>query len=170
MNRFMELLMAALDRLNDRERKLVLGGGGALIVLLLVFGVWLPISDHVSAQQREVSLQRQDLAWMRQAAEEVGRLRAQGATAKGAQAAPGESLMSLADRSAREQGLGGAIRRIEPAEKGVSVRLEGVGFDRMMQWLGHVREQFGVMVTRADVERANDQGGVNARLVLEWRS
>jgi type II secretory pathway component PulM len=146
--------------LADRERKLVLWGGIAGALLLLVFGVLLPLHSAVSGARHHVEQQTADLAWMRAHALEV---RSSAAALVGS----ADSLVVVIDRTARELGLGEAIKSTTPtAANGTRVELANVSFDLLAGWLARLQEQSGVTVATATVDAAGAPGLVNASLEL----
>jgi general secretion pathway protein M len=149
--------------LGERERWLVLGGGGMVFLLLLYALAWLPLSHRVgdlrSTVQGQVALER----WMEGAAAEVKRLRgSQGSVAAG------QSLLSLVDRTAREGGLGPAVRRVEPdgIDK-VRIQLEQAPFDDLIAWLETLVRQNRIRIDSVTAEGRDQPGVVNARVVLQ---
>lgn len=153
----------AWQRLGARDRA-VLIGGGALVALLLAWSfVWYPLARSRDALAASTAQAEADLAWMRGVAPELSALRAGGA-ATGLDRA-GRSLLALADGTAREAGLGGALVRIEPAGAGrVNLWFERVPFDALAGWLESLSRQYGVAVDELQVERALDTGTVDARI------
>ena len=82
-------------------------------------------------------------------------------------AAAGESLVVLVDRTAREAGLGSAIRDQSPdGDNGLRLRLEGASFDALVTWLASLQQQYGVSMDSATVDAAPAPGLVNASLTL----
>lgn len=152
-----------LNGLNPNEKRMVLGGGAAAIVLLLYGLVWAPYSNGVERLERSVAEQKALKIWMTQAAAEVQRLR-------GAGIAPvndGRSLLSVVDQAARQSNLGPSIRRIEPeGQDTVRVTLEQASFDDVAQWLGTLAQQYGVQADNVSFDRGATPGLVNARLAL----
>jgi len=71
----------------------------------------------------------------------------------------------LVDRTAREAGLGGALRDQSPNGHGVRLRIEGASFDAMIAWLGTLQSQYGVAIEAAMVDGVSP-GVVNASLTL----
>ena len=154
-----------LARLDPRERHLVLGGGALALALLIYLLGWLPFSREVTRLREVVKEQRALAAWMEQAAREAQRLRGlQG----GAAARRGSrSLLSLTDQTARQAGLGGAIKRVEPeGQDKVRIRLEGVAFDDLIRWLEKLPLDHGVRIQDIAIDRRDTPGEVDARLTL----
>jgi type II secretory pathway component PulM len=154
----------SLDTLSERERRMVIIGGVAG-VLLLIFGVLLPLDSSVSKAQERVGKKQADLAWMHAVGPEL-------ATAGPTVARPSsqESLLVVVDRAARESGLGGALTSSEPQGPGVlRVRLEKAPFDIMIGWLARLADQNGISVDTANIDTAGAPGVVTASLVLRLK-
>ncbi len=150
--------------LQPRERHTLLGGGIALLLILLYGLVIDPFLQELDRLEKSVKVQASELAWMQQSAAEVKRLQS---SRPGARRVAGQSLMSLVDASARGIGLSGAIKEIKPEGQGVKVRLELVAFDDMLRWFDRLHGKDGVGVTSLVLERLASPGQVNASVVLE---
>jgi general secretion pathway protein M len=155
--------------LTARERWIV--GSGVLLSLILVgYGlIWQPWQRALGDLRQAVANQRRDLAWMQQAVMEVKQL---GTAATGAATkptgAPGQSLLTLVDQSAKKAGLGTVLKRVEPqGSEQLRVQLEGVGFDELIRWLGTLEREYAVRIDTATVDRRSESGRVDARIVLQ---
>jgi len=153
------LSLESLAMLAPRERRMVFLGGG-LALVLLVFGVLVPLDRSVAHAQQRLAKKHADLAWMQSVAPEI-------AASAPPPAATGESLLVIVDRSAREAGLANSLAGSEPGASGsLSVRLEKAPFDALIAWLARLAQQNGVAVDSATIERAGAPGQVNAAIVL----
>ena len=149
-------------KLSERERQLVLYGGIAAVVLLLL-AIVLPLSRNISQARQRVTTKQADLAFIQNA---VPQLAAAGPGI--GTAATGESLVVLIDSSARESGLGKSLSSSQPTpDKGLRIRLDHVPFDALVAWLARLSQQHGVRVESAEIESAGEVGFVNAGLVLK---
>ena len=149
-------------RLSERERRIVLLGGIAAAVLLLL-AIVLPLSRNISQTRLRVTTKQADLAFIQSA---VPQLAAAGPGI--GSAATGESLVVLIDSSARESGLGKSLSSSQPTpDKGLRIRLDHVPFDALVAWLARLSQQHGVRVESAEIESAGEVGFVNAGLVLK---
>ncbi len=125
--------------LEARERKAIVLG-----VCILAFGIvygliWRPLDQSVRVRTEQVQNMRSDLTWMRQAAMEIRALRGNNVKTR---VSSGGSLLSVIDKSAREQGLDKAIVRLTPqGGDEVSVSLKPVNFSRLVRWLGALQQQ-----------------------------
>jgi type II secretory pathway component PulM len=154
----------SLESLNERERRMVMIGGIAA-VLVLIFGVLLPLNSSVSKAQERVGKKQADLVWMRAVGPELA---SAGPTV--ARPSSQESLLVVVDRAARESGLGGALTSSEPQGPGVlRVRLEKAPFDILVGWLGRLADQNGISVDTANIDTAGAPGVVTASLVLRLK-
>jgi general secretion pathway protein M len=153
-----------LAGLGVRERLLVFIGGGLLLLVLLYGLAWRPMSERVGQLRATVSEQRALEKWMEGAVAEVKRLRG----AQSANRAERQSLLSLADRTARQSGIGPAVRRVEPegADK-VRLQLEQAPFDDMMAWIESMVSQYHVHIDTVTVESRDQSGLVNARVIIQ---
>jgi len=152
--------------LNPRERLIVAGGGSLLIVALLV-GSWISFVSDVERIREVVSEQRAVSQWMESAALEATQLR-KGSGGKSSAVRGGTSLLSLADQTAKRSGLGGAMTRVEPdGSDKVRIRLERVNFDKMMHWLEELQSKHAVSIDSITVDQHQDSGMANVRLTLK---
>lgn len=151
--------------MNVRERRLVFAVLPPLLILLLYMGLWYPFSQSTDRLQQVVSEQKQTIVWMMTAADQVKQLRQQG----GEQAqARGQSLLSLADSSARQIGLQNALKRVEPdGNDKVKIRFEQTVFDDLVRWLEQLHARYGVYVETISLDKQEQPGIVNGRLTLK---
>ena len=151
------------ESLAIRERALI--SGGALVALaVLGYGLaWEPFQSSHRRLQQSVAEQRADLAWMRQAAQEIQRL-----SSAALPESDGRSLLTLVDQTARTAGLGAALKQITPqGDDKLSARLDRVEFDQLLDWLGALERQYLVALINLSVDRTETAGLVNARVILQ---
>lgn len=152
-------------KLPQRERRVLLLGGAVVAAVLIWALIWDPLARSNARLAADLGRAESDLAFMREAAPRMAGAKGN-ASVVGAERA-GRSLPALADATAREAGLGGALRRIEPVGQGrVSLSFEGIGFDPWIGWLEAMSARFGVRVESMSVERQAAAGMVNAQVVL----
>lgn len=158
----MNALRQWLDGLAPRERNLVYVAAALLAIAIVYVVVVLPVTSAARARVARIEQKTADLAWMRQVAPQV-----QAAAVAGSGTAGNESLVVLVDRTARESGIGAAIRDQSPAgETGLQLRLEGASFDVLVAWLASLQQQYGVRVDAAMIGATSAPGLVNASLTL----
>jgi general secretion pathway protein M len=160
-------MKAWFEGLNERERLLV-AGAGALLLLLLVYALaWAPLHSACRALRDKVAGQRDTAAWMQQSAQRLTQLRS--VRGSGRQGLGGQSLLALADSSARADGLGDVLKRVEPdGSSSVKVWMEGASFDELVGWLGKLYSRYGIHIDTVSLEQAADLAGrVNVRVTLQ---
>jgi general secretion pathway protein M len=146
--------------LQEREQRTVAIGAVAVTVLILVFGILMPLHSALSSAVRGNETKREDLKWMQVNAPEV--------LAAGSQlpADTNEAPVVLVDRVAREHGLASALRGTQPNGSGVRVQLEGAPFDTMVAWLAALDERYGLSVESITLDRTAKPGLVNASITF----
>lgn len=150
-----------IAELSPRERNLVYVAGGLLALALLYAVLVLPFTATGARMSARVAKKGEDLAWMRAQAPQVM------AAAGLSQRRPGsESLVVIVDRTAREAGLGNALRDQSPnGNSGLRLRLEAAPFDTLVTWLANLQQQHGVGIDAATIDAAAP-GLVNATFSL----
>src|ERR1700761_314491 len=94
------------DTMTPREKRLVQVGGVAA-VLILIFGIILPLDSSVTKARARILQKQADLQWMKNVAPVLA------ATAPMHQGG-GESLLVIVDRSVREAGMDKSLAGTEP--------------------------------------------------------
>jgi type II secretory pathway component PulM len=150
----------SFDTMTERELRMVQIGGVA-VVLLLIFGVVLPLDSSVSKAKSRIARKQADLVWMKEVAPMLA------ANQPVQTANNGESLIVIVDRSARESGLDKSLAGSDPSGPGaMSVRMEKASFDNMIAWLSRLSQQSGIGVDSATIDGSGAPGIVNAAIVL----
>lgn len=156
----MSALAAWFQRLNERERRMV-AIAGLILVLVLLYAL-VSLDRSVAHAQTRLAQRQSDLAWMRSVAPQLS-------AAGPAAAAPTSqrSFIVIIDQSAREVGLGSAVKNTDPSPQGgLNVRLEQAPFDMLVGWLARLAQQYRVSIQSATIDPAGPPGLVNATIVL----
>ncbi len=151
--------------LEVNERRMLIIGGGLLLVMLLYIGLWEPLTSKVETLRVSTTEQTALLAWMRSAAQEVRQLRGRGSQ----QAKPdsGQSLLTLVDRTAKSGRLGTALKRVQPdGNEKAGVWLEAANFDDLVRWLVVLETRHSVRVVSGVFQALETSGHVDVRLVF----
>jgi type II secretory pathway component PulM len=147
-------------QLAEREQRMVLWGGAAAAVLVVV-GLILQLGASVAKAEERVQRRREDLAFIVAATPRIQALPA---------ARPGESLAIAVDRMAREGGLADTLAGVEPAANGaLRARFTGAPFDSIVLLLARLQKERGVEADTASVTAAAETGLVDATLVIRGR-
>ena len=155
-------MMQYWHNLQARDQRVLLLGMSIAVPLLIYSLIIDPFSQELERLEGAVQSNGELLAWMNQSAEQVKVLQRSVGDKQG-----GGSLLSLVDASAKQNGLGGALKQVKPEGSGVRLRFEEAGFDDMIRWLGRLGAEKGVGVTSLTMERLPAAGQVNATVVLE---
>jgi general secretion pathway protein M len=77
-------------------------------------------------------------------------------------------LLGTIDRTAKAGDLGKSVKRVQPdGQTKARVWLENANFDAMIKWLESLQRQQGIRIVTSVIEKQEEAGIVNARLVLE---
>ena len=164
----MNELQRKWQALQPRERRMLVLTAVVLIAVLFHLLVWTPLRTGIDETRRKVAAQEKQLAELQAMAAEVRRLRGNGRA--NAPARLQGSLLGTIQASAERKGLGGTLKKVQPSgQDGRSVILwvENAPFDVLMDWLGLLGRQYGIRVSEISVERRDEPGRVNSRLILE---
>lgn len=141
--------------LTPRDQQFLRVLGIVIVLVILVYGIWLP--SHRAAQKAELQYeQNRELLALIHAS--------QGQAAGSAAQAVGGSLLVLASDAAAANAL--VFSRIEPeGDAQVRVWVERADFNAVAAWLAKLSAQ-GVKLQEAQAEKQGDGRGVSARFVL----
>ena len=155
------------ENLGARERGLIVVGTVLVMMLLSYVLAWEPLRNSDRRLRQNVAERRADLAWMRQAAEEIKRL---GGAEAARPVADNRSLLTLVDQTARAAGLGAALKRVAPqGDDKLSAQLDGAEFDKLIPWLSALERDQAIAIISLNVDRTDAPALVNARVVLGRR-
>lgn len=152
--------------LSARERQLVTVASLVTAVFLVWLGIWRPLEAREAQAQDRLSRLQTELAWLQAAQIEARSLQR---VARVRMARPeDQSLLTLVQRSARDNGLGAPLRSGEPIDRSrVRVQFQDASFGGLLRWLSVLQQQEGIGLVSASIEPADLSGQVNASLVLE---
>ncbi|HUQ10255.1 MAG TPA: type II secretion system protein M [Steroidobacteraceae bacterium] len=155
-------MRAWFENLAERERRMVLLGGVAGVIILIL-AIVLPLNRNIAQARQRVTVKQDDLSFIQSAAPQLA-----SAGPGASNIATAENLVVIIDSSARESGLGKSLASTQPTgEKSLRVRFDRAPFDGLMAWLARISQNYGVSVVSAEIEFAGEAGMVNAGLVLK---
>lgn len=150
----------------QREQLMLISAGAAALLFLLYLMAWQPFTEAVERNRQRAVSQQATLQWMEENLPEVQRLRGQQNKRQGART--NEALLTLVDRTSKQKQLRQQIQRLKPqGEDGVQLWIEKASFDTLLKWLGELTEQHGIVIDTLNIDRQDEPGLVNARLVLQ---
>lgn len=157
-------------RLSGRDRRVLVMGVVALVVILYIFVLRLPAQRAVQDYEVQVSRERERVVWMQHARAEIAALRSARPEAAAEVTEIDEALFSFAEASAHSAGFERFLQRVEPAgDNGVRLHFDAVAFNDLVGWLARLRREYGVHAVQLAVDRGSDTGRVEARMILEKR-
>jgi len=154
--------------LEPRERQLIIGAGVILLVMILYLVVWEPIAKDNEALRSSYQSSQQLIDWMEDAAEEAKALQAKIQASGPSGGSSNQSLLGIIDRTAKRDKLGSSVKRVQPDGKtGARVWLENAVFNDLIKWLENLQHKEGIRLVTTVIEKQEEAGLVNARLVFE---
>lgn len=152
--------------LAPRERMAVIAGSIAVVIALFYYGLWHPLNSGLDTAREQVASKTNQTRWMLGIRNEARLLQANGTQTqiKGRD----DSLLSIVDQTSRANGLGDAVRRIQPGQDGkATVSLQQANFNQMLFWLRTLQQDYGIRASELTLSRDDDKpGNVEARLTL----
>lgn len=164
----MATLKQTFSRMSKREQVMVTTAAVILVIAALFLLVLAPFYSAIDKRSERVIRKSEDLAWMHSVAPE---LQAAPQVAGAPMGNPGESLVVLVDRTARDTGLSNSLTGQTPnGPNSIRVRFEGAAFDTLVMWMGQLVQQHGVHIDQVSLDRTGEPGLVNASFVLNRAS
>lgn len=148
------------NSLENREKKALIALTMFFVALIIYFAIWSPIYTY-----HQDSLQKRDtqfslIQYMR-ASEKQARSSSSNTKAK----PKGQSLITDISNSARQLGI--KPSRMQPeGDSTVSVWFNDVVFNDLINWIVRLNEREGVGIQQISIDRQDNPGTVNVRLVL----
>lgn len=148
--------------LQQREKRILAGGGLFLLGFAFYAGLWVPMQSGLDRLRASVPAKTQELARLQMQATEIRRLKGRGPTK------PSGSSLSTVERLATSRGLRQQISKLEPdGQHGLRLTVEQVDFNRLLRFLAELQKQQGLRVENATFDGDPDSPGiVTARLIL----
>lgn len=149
------------DNLLPRE-KMAVAAGLAAVALLLLYLLVQPLLAKQTRLRDEVTRQRAELAWMREAAKEIDQ--SAPPSPQGALTAP---PLQIIDQAARENQLSAQLKRLEPGSGGeIKVWLSNASHVNLIRWLRQLSATGRLSITSLNIEKGSAPGLVHAQLTL----
>lgn len=149
-----------------REQQALVFAAAALLLFMLYLLAWQPFVNAVEQKRQQVQSRQVTLDWMEGNLAEILTLRNQHRMSGRGNSK--EALLTLVDRTAKQSQLRQQIKRIKPqGDSEVQLWVEQAPFDTLLKWLGGLSGQYGVRIDSLNIDRQQQPGVVNARLVLQ---
>jgi len=149
--------MSVLERLNPRERVMVLGGGAVLLVLGVWTYIWQPLSTQRDVQMARIA-QYLTVKQIAENAQDIAPVIAKSASAQ-------VPLAPRITQSAENSGI--VLARLDPDGSRLRVTVSKAGYDVLIGWIAALEATQNVRVVSVDMARQTEPGQVSLRMMLE---
>ena len=142
--------------LNQREQYLVIVMAAFIGVFILYQIIWQPINNSIIDKQKKIERYQALLLWVNEKKAEYNtyaKLNPSGSS--------NASLSSVVNRSAIKHKI--SISRIQPQGDEISVTIDEVPFDHVMDWLKQMAIAEGVIIKAIDLSSTDIKGVVKVR-------
>jgi general secretion pathway protein M len=148
------------ESLSDQEHKLVIVGGSIFSVGLFYWILWSPLANAVNDNRAALDKQLKLNGWAKEAIVTIKS--ASGNRAGGS----GGSLSQIVNQSSRQFNF--QIGRMTPKDKQLTLLIDEVVFNDLLNWLSHLEKKQGVKINNLDLTEIEVPGKVRvSRLVIE---
>lgn len=152
---------------SPRERWLIGGGFGLLLLVVLIFYVWQPVDRDRQKLRANLPQLRANAEQMRLNAAEVVRLK----TLSSSASLPNGGIRSAVEKSAETFKLRDSMSQVSMEGDGrISILMATVSFDAWVRWLGHLQEQYRIRLESCRVEALPQPGMVRIKAVLAGKA
>ena len=154
------------ENLEVREQVFVVIGAVFVAFAVLYYGLWQPLDKRhtqVAASVENLQLSLAELGPLRDLVASGNQGRPAGAQLTG------QSPIIIVSQTLQSRGLEQYNRRSAPVPNGVRVDFENVAFDELVQWLGELGTNYGLIVQQGTMRLAPQAGPgrISASLTLE---
>lgn len=155
------------QNLQSNERLSLIAGAACLTLILCYLLIWAPLSNSVNTLQSDIALQKEDLAWMQSAKQQIQTLKASSSTQGNSN---GRSLITLVDTTLKSSGVPNAQRMEPEGSDKVKLWMSQCPFDDLMNMLGQLQNKYGITVKTISISPTQTTGLIDARLTLTTNS
>lgn len=157
-------MQAWFHQLAPRERLFVSIAAALMVLMLIVMLGVRPIISNTTRGYERLDNRRELLIEVERVASRLGPQTGSTLTAPGAGT---QSLVVIVDRTTRNSGLAPYLKRNQPdGTSSIRLRFENAPFDAVVEWLGAIKNQYGLVATAANIDQTGDQGRVNCNFTL----
>lgn len=149
--------------ISEREQQLSLISAVFLIIAILYWGMWQPLSKQLENSQIKLQRAEQTLRWVESRSKEI----VQAGGAKKSHSGKKQSLAKVLNRTAKKHNI--TFSRVVNKKEQVEVWIDEVEFNRFIGWLTNLSNSYGVSVVKSDISNTETQGKVKInRLLLSY--
>ncbi len=145
------------------EQRIIMVLGIIVALALIYLIIWSPASEAYSQKMKRVEAQRTLLAWMQDTGQKINQLQNTGQRGQ----TSGAPLLSTVDNTIKASGLGQSMKRLEPqGNHKVQIWFESTDFNQLISSLAKLDSDHRIQVNSINIEKQQQPGLVNARLIL----
>ena len=150
------------NNLTLRERRLVLSGGLALLLISLYHSIWSPLQQHLQTSREQVQQLQQQLDWMHQQAPLVQKMKL---------VAPAKELHTdiASALSVSSQHYQIMLKWVQPQGDTTQVELDSLSFAKLLSWLDMLEQRYGITVRQIELQPTDTAGNVQIKRLLLGR-
>ncbi|QIR13164.1 type II secretion system protein M [Shewanella aestuarii] len=141
-----------------REQQLVAFCSVFVVIGILYWGIWAPISNAQENAERNHAAAQQTLTYVKQSANKIAGLKQTGAKAKVT-----GSLSSIVNQTAGQYKL--EITRMQPQGNKIQLWMDEVPFDTLLSYLNDLVDQKGLTLDSVDIAESDTLGLVKVRRI-----
>lgn len=158
MSQQLQVIKKWWGQLQARERQVLSLGSILVTAILLYMFILEPWQAALKHMSRVLPIKRTELAWMRQQAEVMMPVNAS-INRNPRFIGQNQSLMSVLQKTANQQGLQKSIKQITPRPENdsVSVLMEEVSFNGWARWVTDLEKRYGVNIVQLSAERDDEK-------------
>ncbi|GLR71446.1 type II secretion system protein M [Agaribacter marinus] len=141
--------------LSEREKLIVLIGGGVGIIALFYFAIWAPLNQAIDENKSQLSNAKALNVWIQERASRAQLLKQSGQAKRFS-----GSLTQLVNQTTRGANI--SVSRMQPQGEGLQVWIDAVPFNNLLRWLDTLEKQ-GVTIIQSDISETDNPGIVQVR-------
>jgi len=149
------------ESLEKREQNLVIMLGIMLVISIIYFAIYQPLSQKLSMAEQGLKREQQLLSWVETNAAKLVQLRASSGVSLSSNRS---SLDQIINSTARRYKL--TISRLQPQTNKLQVTLDNASFVQLLQWIQELQLANGIKVEIAEFRPQQASGIVKTRLVV----
>lgn len=140
------------ESISEREQQLSLVSAFLVLIAIIYWGIWQPLSIGLENSQNQLQRAQQTLSSTQQRAT----LLVRAGVGQQSAVSQNQNVIQIVNISARQNGI--IFSRIINRNEQVEVQISNVEFDRFINWLSGLRAQYSVSVINADISRSDAEG------------
>ena len=152
--------LSQYQALEQRDQLALKGLVVALSGILLVYGLWMPLSDYAVNSAALAENRLKLLSWMQSTEADARAV----SGVKPEKRRSGQSLLTVVSKTSQATGVKPAKLQPEGNDE-VSVWFENTDFNQVLHWLDKLRLE-GIHIKQLSIDRQETEGRISARIVL----